>query len=372
MGMAEITAVTMVDILSTMPELVPWDPKRLGGEAIDLLVCCAGFEDRSTAVIGALADCSVARLLLVQYPTNPDDNARAVASFSGVRGWPTPVDIRYDRGSFVGTLRRALQGGPAGPRIIVDLSGMASYVIYRVLNTIWDELPEARLALFYAEAGEYAPSRAEWDKFYSTVADPTDNLAMAESYEQSHFQSRGVDFTYESEIFPGCNMGPLATVVVAIPSFSLQRVKSMLAYAEAQYNLRTADVRWFLGQPPDKARNGWRFDAVASLYNVKDHGVGVSTRDFRDALQRLDSLWEQLFADRHIVIANLGSKMQHLGCFLFLRMHRECGLLLCEPDEFIAGNYSAGIGPQWLLDLGRICEMRDLLESRGNLRFSWD
>ena len=118
-------------------------------------------------------------------------------------------------------------------------------------------------------------------------------------------------------MFPGKNVGPLATEVIAIPSFSLQRMKSMLCHVESQYSVQDQDVRWFLGQPPDRVRNGWRYDAMAALYNVRDGGIGVSTRDYKDVLQRLDRGLDEIDTQRHLIIATLGSKMQHLGCFFF-------------------------------------------------------
>ncbi len=204
----------------------------------------------------------------------------------------------------------------------------------------------------------------EWDAFFRSVPNPNDNLSMAEFYEQSHFQTRGVEETYESDTFPGVNVGPLATELIAIPSFSRDRMKSLLAFAESRYNVRESSVRWFLGQPPDRHRNGWRFQALANLYNVRHEGIGVSTRDYREVFQRLDLQWEELHTERHLVIASLGSKMQHLGTFLFLAMHRECGLLLCEPREFIAERYSTGIGPRWWLDFGAVSEIGGFGEPR--------
>jgi len=372
--MVELTRVTTADIIRRMPEIAPWDGNLLTNRSIDLLICCVGFEDRSTAIIDALDDVNVRSVIRLRYPTNPNDNARAEAQFRSQARWQEQVDLVYERGSFVGSMTRCLNAWKTqpSPRVAIDISGMASYLTYPVLNTVWEQLPGAKLAIFYAEAAEYAPSRSEWDAFFSSVGDANDNLAMAERYEETHFQSRGVDFTYESDIFPGCNVGPLATLVVAIPSFSLQRIKAMVAHAETRYNVAASDIRWFLGQPPDRDRNGWRFSAMAALYNVRDHGVGVSTFDFRETLQRLDALWEEKFTDRHLVIANLGSKMQHLGSFLFLRMHKECGLLLCEPQEFIAGNYTKGIGPKWWIDFGRVGEIEASLQSRGETQFSWD
>jgi hypothetical protein len=75
--------------------------------------------------------------------------------------------------------------------------------------------------------------------------------------------------------------------------------------------------------------------------------------------------------ERYFGASAMGSKMQHLGAFLFLQMHPECGLLLCEPEKFIASNYSVGVGSKWWIDFGRVSEIDRLLASRGELRFNW-
>ena len=118
--------------------------------------------------------------------------------------------------------------------------------------------------------------------------------------------------------------------------------------------------------------NGWRFDAIAKLYNVRSGAIAVDTRDYRDVFRKLDEVWNDgLKNERHLVIGALGSKMQSVGVFLFLMMHPECGLLHCEPTEFIASRYSMGVGPLWCLDFGQLSEVRDLLKSRSTLQFRW-
>lgn len=369
--MPEITQITGVDLWSHLPEVVPWH-SNLCPAGIDLLIGCAGFEDRATSVVEDLRGIEVRAGVLVVYPTNASDNAAAIKTFQKLGH--RPAEIPYQRGKFLSQIRKQLAPwrGRQGIKVVVDLSGMASYVIYRVLDALWCELPMAELAMYYAEAQDYAPTREEWESFYRDVPEPRDNLAIAERYEQNHFQSSGIEDTYESDVFPGFNAGPLATQVIAFPSFSLQRMKSMLAFAESQYNVRPHGIRWFLGQPPDRTRNGWRFGALSSLYNVGETGAAVSTRDYRDTFVRLDNMWTDSYTDRHLVLAPLGSKMQHLGCFLFLKMHSECGLLLCEPSEFIASKYSYGVGPRWWLEFGRIETLHALFDSRCDLRFHWD
>jgi hypothetical protein len=371
--MPEILQVTMGDILRELPEPVPWDPSVLGDGGIQMLVCCAGFEDRSRAILDDIRDIPVGLVNLVVYPANAEENRASLEDFrSGVQT-SRREEVGYDRAQFLKSCRELFTqlSDKEGVRVVIDVSGMASYVAYRVLAAVYEALPNAELGIYYAEAKDYSPSRREWMEFYDNVPDPSNSLTMAEHYEKTHFQSIGVDETYGSDVFPGRNVDPLATEVIAIPSFSLQRMKSMLAYAESQYSVPQGNIRWFLGQPPDRKKNGWRYEALAALYNVRNAGVAVSTLNYREILQRLDDVWEEHHTTRHFVIANMGSKMQHLGAFLFLRMHPECGLLLCEPERFIASRYSAGVGSKWWVDFGRVSDIDRHLASRGELRFNW-
>jgi hypothetical protein len=320
-----------------------------------------------------LSGIGVQNAIMIVYPTNVTDNVPGTTKLGQLSVKGSRVEIEYSRFDFHRRMQELLDPykDRANLRVIIDISAMASYVVYRVLKAVWEMLPKARFAVYYAEAADYSPTEAEWKEFFAGVSDPSDNLTMAESYEQRHFQSRGIDVTYDSDIFPGQNVGALATEVVAVPSFSLLRMKAMLAHAESHYNVPEGNVRWFLGQPPDRIRNGWRFDALAALYNVRNSGEAVSTRDYREIFQKLDSLWGELLAERHIVVASVGSKMQHLGTFFFLMVHQECGQLFCEPQEFIAAQYTRGVGPKWWIDFGSIESIRDAITSCGTLQFRW-
>ena len=371
--MPEILQLNLVDVLGKLPEVVPWNPSLIGDGGVHVLVCCVGFEDRARAIFGDIRDIAVESVVGVVYPTNQEDNAVSFDAFKGCAAPKKRVEIEYDRRSFLKSIRESLApfSEVERARVVIDLSGMASYVVYRVLWAVFEMLPQAELGIYYTEAEHYSPSQKEWQEFYMSVSDPDDNLAMAERYEETHFQSIGVDETYESDVFPGRNIGPLATEVIAMPSFSLQRMKSMLAYAKSQYSVPHGNVRWFLGQPPDRKKNGWRYDALTGLYNVRNQGVAVSTLNYRETLQQLDAVWEDQQTPRHLVIASMGSKMQHLGTFLFLKMHPECGLLLCEPKKFKASSYSTGVGAKWWLDFGTVAKIEKLLQSRGTLKFDW-
>lgn len=370
--MPEIIETGLADVLGELPEITQWQPSKLKNSKIDILICCAGFEDRARAILSDVKDLEIQNSFVVVYPTNLEDNL-ALTEFREHKSIKKCVEINYDRDSFLVMIRDMLRELEQldTPRIVIDLSGMASYIIYRVLSVVFDLFPQGELGIYYSEADQYFPLQSEWEDFFNSLSNPEDNLAVIDSYEKIYFQSIGVDVTYESDIAPGQNPDPLTTQIVAIPSFSLQRMKSMLAYAENQYGVYPKNVRWFLGQPPDQQKNGWRSDALAALYNVKDNGIAVSTLNYIRTLQELDCLWEETHIESHTVIANLGSKMQHLATFLYLQMHPECGLLISEPESFKASAYSSGCGSKWWLDFGNIGLLKTLLNSRGKLKFKW-
>ncbi len=358
--MPTIVQRTIADVLRRLPELVPWTPSIAQSDRVDLFICCAGFEDRSTAFVQDIGQSGSANQLVIKYPTNQDQNRDVGLDAS---------TVMYDRGSFLADLKSALGRFSTceRPRIVIDLSSMASYVFYRLYSAIESVRPNARIGIVYAEAGRYAPSQEEWENFYNSVSPDT----LAEAYEKSHFQSHGIGDTYESDVFPGRNPGPLPTLVVAIPSFSLHRMKSMLAYADSNYAVPAENIRWLLGQPPNRSVNGWRFHATADLYNVRNKAVPTSSLNYREVFQQLAGIWDETKSSHHIVIANLGSKMQQLGSLLFLVMHPECGLILSEPLEYESAHYSFGIGAKWWLDFGCLNELRQSLNSYGTLQFVW-
>jgi hypothetical protein len=368
--------VRVDEVIAGLPEIEPLDKDLLSakGEQI-LLFAAAGFEDRARALISQHPAKTWSDIILVRYPTNEADNEPTLQMFRGLVIQGERREIVYNRASLWGDLNEVIAkyNSGEGVRAIVDISGMASYVIYPVLEVIRQKLPLATLGVVYVEADVYHPRKQAWDAFRNSIGDLSNPLEIAERYQRSEFESQGPTAVYGSQVFPGSNLDALATQLVAIPSFSLERMKEMLAYSEDQYNVVRDEVQWIFGNPPDRQRNGWRMEAQIELYCAKDdqRSIAISTRHYAEIVRVLDELWETVSIDRHIVIAAVGSKMQHIGIFAFLSMHREVGLVLSEPKEFIAKEFSNGIGPSWWLDFGQVNKMDSILGSRGELRYQW-
>jgi len=136
-------------------------------------------------------------------------------------------------------------------------------------------------------------------------------------------------------------------------------MREMLAYSESHYNASLEETLWVIGQPPDEEKNGWRFEATRELYEPIRNVVPLGTRDYKQMLWFLVEYWESLNIERHLVIAPLGSKLQHLGVYLFLKMRPDTGLLLSEPRSFVANRFSTGVGPAWWIDFGVMSSLSD-------------
>jgi hypothetical protein len=105
-------------------------------------------------------------------------------------------------------------------------------------------------------------------------------------------------------------------------------MKAMIAHAEQNYNACIESAQWIIGNPPNKAKHGWRRSAMVELYSAEpaSHKHAISTRSYADMLATLQDIWEEKHLDRHLVIATVGSKMQHLGTFLFHCIHPDVEL----------------------------------------------
>jgi hypothetical protein len=185
---------------------------------------------------------------------------------------------------------------------------MSSFVFYPLLYTVFETLPQAKLNVLYVEAADYYPSEQEWSGFLRTIDDPTDALELAERYQEVSFQSKGAEAIYGSDVFPGRNVGPLATQLIAMPNFGLERIKGMIAYAEAQFHASTEQIKWLLGRPPNQQKNGWRLDALDKLYNADKYGeaIPVSTRNYHDTFRVLEDIWGNTNLDRQNLCTSFG------------------------------------------------------------------
>src|SRR5205823_3856208 len=128
------------------------------------------------------------------------------------------------------------------------------------------------------------PTRSEWDTFRTAVTRIPDLVERAKEFEARYFQSKGVDEVYESQEFVGSNPDGAPVRLAVVPNFSYERVQMTLASCEDKYasGRERTDVEWLFGSPPNKEKNGWRFDALKTMYENPERSHAVSTFDYKE------------------------------------------------------------------------------------------
>jgi hypothetical protein len=191
-----------------------------------------------------------------------------------------------------------------------------------------------------------------------------------ESFENAEFQTIGVDDVYPSPLFSEMNPGNRPSVFVGVPNFSAGRMNALVT-RDQEMN-KTSDSYWVIGEPPSP-NNDWRIEAIRRTNNLA--GVHpsrlrlVSTLQYKEMLKALEDIWLETRHNYYLSIGTLGSKMQHVGTYFFLCLHRDASLLLTEPKSFRTTKYSSGVGQAWKIDLGDTRKLREALDSY--MTFRW-
>jgi hypothetical protein len=366
----EIYKRDLPDILTKLPNTLRFDAAQVW----DVVICTLGFEDRSHAIIDQIVSTgSAARtiLVLVRYPTNEIDNSANenffVAAAQKMAGF---YQITYTRREFAGSLTKTLNAIPFldQANVLFDISSCSSYVFYPTINALIQR--DINLTIGYVEADVYYPTKEEWSDIAGRSRE--ENNLFVQSFENAGFQSLGVDDIYSHSIFSEMNPGSRPGLLIAVPNFSVMRMNAIKTRDRETNNTPYDGVYWVIGTPPGD-QNKWRIEAMKSTHSL-DHVANaliahVSTFDYKEMLKTLENIWYEYRYKFYLSIGPLGSKMQHLGTFLFLYLHKDVGLWLAEPKEFRAGRFSTGCGSSWQTDFGNTKAVRELLDTY--MTFEW-
>lgn len=341
----------------------------------DLFIGAIGFEDRSSICFSKWCSAASGRkrhALLVCYPFNAKENELQAERFreSAREAGVDPILIPYENLTIFGEVLRHVRENTRLEHVMLDISSMASFAFYPVMSAVLEGATGACLSVCYTEAEEYFPSNEEWSQFQAKAAG-LDMLERARLFDESHFQSRGVESVFEALNFTGRNIDNLPSKLIVVPNFSFERVNRMIDHAVSRYHIERGTLEWIIGMPPDQARNGWRYDALWEMYSKPNSKRDASTLNYKEMISTLHDIWWESFQSQSLVIATVGSKAQHLGTLLFLLMHSDVGLVLAEPREFTASRYSAKAGRCWSLDFGKVCGLVSKLKQWNRLSFDW-
>lgn len=317
------------------------EPIRLGNE--DVLVTCAGFEERSTRTLIDLAaqvDCQF-RVVAVKYLPNVPENREREVEDTCREADIALQWVRYDRRSPDGGGEAVVAAAQARTgRAYLDISGMSRLLIVQVLRAI--ERHEGGFqdwTIVYCEPESYDPSKAE---FEATSTDSTVDLSSL------MFISSGVfGVTVVPELSTVAMLGqPIH--MVAFPSFNPKQLAAIIS------DIQASEYTLIHGLPP-RPHNAWRTDAIGRLNNFElaaTTHIKTSTLDYSETLSALLVLYQQYAQTRRIVVAPTGSKMQTVAVGILRAFMGDVQIVYPTPRTFNAPtSYSTGCKQKYTLAL---------------------
>ena len=376
--MPTIITRSVDDFLSNLPQWTIFSG-HAGQTNGTLFIGTVGFEQRSPACFeswcGSLGEDS-GRAMLIRYPTNKQENDEQWVRFESMASAHevTITSVQYSAENFFESIQEELKTLlNRTSSVLLDISTISSYVFYPLFKALLLLAEDRTMSIVYAEAETYFPSKGEWVSFQERTHRMGDLLEKARAFDAASFQSEGVGKVYECPLYCGLNLDKNPCRLLMVPNFSHERANQMISYVVDKYGAkRDEDIEWLIGMPPDQDENYWRHDALWDLYQKPIMKHSVSTLDYQEMLKTLHDIWERNRFDYSLVIANLGSKSQHLATALFLEMHQEIGLVLSEPKQFVVKRYSEGTGRIHITELGPISTLRRKIATWNEIEFVWE
>jgi hypothetical protein len=364
----KIHKTDMGDILDILPDMTAFDNSAVS----DFIICTLGFEDRTHKILDELLSNphNHKNLILVKYPTNQYDNEKNRLFFERAKlKLKNIYEVEYERSTFYNRFLSLLKDLCSdNSNIIFDISTCSSYLFYPIFKSLIDL--DISLKITYCEANIYYPSKSQWEEVEDRAR--RENTLFIKSWDEADFQSIGVDDVYYSNLFYDMNPENKSSTLIAIPNFNSIRMQTIREKDFEINKTEPNDIIWLVGVPPDEA-NTWRTNAMKKtnlLESVAPRNLQhVSTLYYKETINTLEEVWENNKYTTHISVGSLGSKMQHLGTFIFIYLHPDVGLWLAEPKEFKAKVYSEGTGRMYQIYFESTKELRNQLSKY--MKFEW-
>jgi len=214
-----------------------------------------------------------------------------------------------------------------GTHVVFDITVGSSRLLLEGLHALFGT--EVTISLVYSEAAEYRPSFQEYqvllEKNGALQAPPPEFLTV------------GVDRIELLRRIPGRSADARPLFLVLFPAFAPTRASAVLE------ELSPSRVQWLFGVP-HLVRNRWRLDAQRhyhrQLIERSHRGCYVSTFDYRETLEVLESIYRRRRAGYAVLICSLGSKLQKVGQVLFHLLRPEVGTVVAVPRVWDPERYS--------------------------------
>lgn len=323
----------------------------------DVLLVCAGFEDRVTTVL-EMAETARARGITVldcEYAPPIDSNHfPQIQKLCADANWGH-VRVEYDRRNPASIFNKIISNLPIGiRRLYIDISGMSRLLIVQmIVGLIEHGIATESVSILYTEAESYPPSEAEArTRLANNSSEAADILS---------FISAGV---YDLAVVPelsSLTMSSAPTRLIAFPSFNPAQLFS------AKSIIQPANTTLIHGVPPDPALH-WRTDAICQLNQISDNSenqdLKIDTLDYSECLRLLLTLYDEWAEYFNLVLSPTGSKMQTVAVGIFRGFVRDVQIVYPTPLRFMdPTDHTHGAKRVYELKLDSFIRLRNRLAS---------
>jgi hypothetical protein len=363
--MSSLHVRSMCEVLPELPDIRLLEPCELPLTA-DLFICALGFEPRCTNIAAALSKSSVkARVGIYCEPsTNQQDNRVNLPSLlADMRGFCEAIEVAESDSigfadrlvSFINLMcPRSIEG--RHPTVLLDISVFSNRALLRTMKVMLEA--DVLLVLLYSEAAIYHPTLEEYQR---------EPAAWKSSGKVG--LEHGVSRVEPSREHPGQHWDPLPDFLVLFPSFRADRTRAVISRVDPSLLAAASEkLFWLIGRP-HAPQNGWRKEAMREINQIGPiaRQCEVNTFDYKDALERLESIYREMSERYNLTVSPLGSKLQSIGLSLFCYLHPDVRVMVSAPKEYNAANFSEGCVASWMIEFGFTGELRSRLELVGTL-----
>jgi len=316
----------------------------------DILVLCAGFEDRATAFLSKVIDNGKQKkfsVLIITYlpiiQENRGDALRSLCKQHNIRN----SEVQYDREhpSGEGELISDFICDKFD-RVFVDISAMSRLLIIQIIVGMGkSKRGFVDKFVIYSEAEIYPPSKEEVDK----------NLQEGKAVNRSVFLSSGVfDIVVLPELASLALQGQ-PILLITFPSFNVDQLSSLRS------EVQPSKIILIHGIPPYEEYL-WRPKAIRQLNHidevVRKEDYESSTLNYKETLNDLLEIYSKYGEMNRIVVSPTGSKMQAIAVGIFKTFMDDIQIVYPTPREFKSPtSYTLGVRKIYKLSL---CEFNGL------------
>jgi hypothetical protein len=331
----------------------------------DVLVVCAGFEERAVGVLRqAVRTGTGFKVLIIDYlPAYPDNRINELIGLceDSKLEWDRVTYDRQNPAGFGEILVRRLPSPPH--RVFLDISGMSRLLIVQAIVAMRSSRRGFNQCFIaYAEAKNYPPEQKTVEK---AIAECDKDPLFA-----ALFLSSGVfDVTIVPEL-SAASLGATQSRLVVFPSFNTDQLTAL------RLELQPSRYAYIHGIPPSR-ENQWRTEAIRRLNHlascapdsgerskeeiVGDYGDAACKREehfktctlaYQDTLDCLCKIYNKHGIRDRLLISPTGSKMQVIAVALFRAFVEDVQIVYPTPRIFTEPkNYTTGVGAIHILPL---------------------